>query len=318
MAQAATRLVMPLFQMGLFEDPYVDAAAADAIVGSAEHGRVAARAQRDSVVLLQNARAGHPRTRRGAGQGRAVLPMRPGATVYVLGDIDAAAVRRAGYTVVDGNAAQRPSAAGADYVLVDLTAKNVGTDRYRSKDPATGLDPRRSNPSVLPGVKGLDGASPYGAADACVSYGAAQCTDDGLRFGGSFPWESGTLDFSGMSKAASWQVTPSLDLVQQVMKEIGDPRKVVLNVYFRQPYVLDEASGLRDAGAILANFGADDEALLDVLSGASKPRGRMPFALAGTRAAIDQQRSDTPGYSETQDGDLFSYGHGLRYRPRSH
>ena len=306
-ALAATRLVTPLFQMGLFEDPYVDAQAADGIVGSKEHAKVAARVQRASAVLLKNAP--------GSG-GKATLPMRKGATVYVLGEVDTAAVAAAGYTVVDGNAQDRPSAAGADYVLVDLTAKNTGSEVYKSNDPATGLNPEHINPSVIPGIAGLDGRSPYGAADACVARGADQCTDDGLRFGGSFPWETGLLDFTGMSSAKSWQITPGLDVVQQVMKEVGDPNKVVLNVYFRQPFVLDEASGLRDAGAILANFGADDAALLDVLSGKAKPRGRMPFALAGTREAVAQQRSDTPGYSETDDGELFGYGHGLTYGRR--
>ena len=32
----------------------------------------------------------------------------------------------------------------------------------------------------------------------------------------------------------------------------------MLHVYFRQPFVLDEASGLRDAGAIVAGFGISD------------------------------------------------------------
>jgi beta-glucosidase len=132
-------------------------------------------------------------------------------------------------------------------------------------------------------------------------------------FGGSFPWEAGILDFTGMSQSESWQITPSLDTIRQVMEEVGDPNKVVLHVYFRQPFVLDEASGLRDAGAIVAGFGISDTALLDVLSGRFAPQGRMPFALAGTRRAIQEQYSDLSGYKETTDGELFSFGHGLTY-----
>jgi beta-glucosidase len=88
---------------------------------------------------------------------------------------------------------------------------------------------------------------------------------------------------------------------------------VVLHVYFRQPFVLDEASGLRDAGAIVAGFGMSDRALLDVLSGRVAPQGRMPFALAGTRRAAEEQYSDLPGYRETTDGELFPFGHGSAY-----
>ncbi|MFP5346340.1 MAG: glycoside hydrolase family 3 C-terminal domain-containing protein, partial [Actinomycetes bacterium] len=89
--------------------------------------------------------------------------------------------------------------------------------------------------------------------------------------------------------------------------------KVVLHVYFRQPFVLDAESGLQDAGAIVAGFGITDEALLDVLSGRFNPQGRMPFALAGTRRAIEEQKPDLPGYDETTDGALFPFGLGLSY-----
>jgi beta-glucosidase len=77
--------------------------------------------------------------------------------------------------------------------------------------------------------------------------------------------------------------------------------------------VLDEASGLLDAGAIVAGFGMSDRALLDVLSGRVAPQGRMPFALAGTRRAVEEQYSDLPGYRETTDGELFPFGHGSAY-----
>jgi beta-glucosidase len=39
----------------------------------------------------------------------------------------------------------------------------------------------------------------------------------------------------------------------------------------------------------------------------------MPFALPATRAAGEQQNSDTPGYAETEDGALYEYGFGLTY-----
>ncbi|MFK5646252.1 glycoside hydrolase family 3 N-terminal domain-containing protein [Ornithinimicrobium sp. LYQ121] len=306
---AAQRLLAPMFQMGLFENPYVDPAVAATTVGSVEHTEVGLDLQRRSAVLLQNQddEADDP-----------VLPMKAGSKVYVLGNVDAATVSQAGYEVIDGNVAAgqpRPSAAGADYVVVRLTSRTVSTNTYVSDNTSSGLDTAHLNPSVLEGVLGLDGQSPYGAADACVAYDAANCTDNGLRFGGSFPWESSILDFTGMEAAESWQPTPSLDVIKQVTEEVGDPTKVVLNVYFRQPFVLDEASGLQDAGAILATFGQSDAALVDVLSGDVAPQGRMPFALAGTRQAIEQQNSDTPGYDETTDGALFPFGHGLTYAP---
>ena len=300
---AAERLLAPLFEMGLFEDPYVDPAVATATVGSDENRATALDLQRKSTVLLQNQEVA----------GDSVLPLDGGETVYVLGNVDAAQVAAAGYEVINGNdPAEQRTAADADVALVSMTARNVNTGSYASNNPATGLNPEHINPSVIEGIEGLDGQSTYGASDACVVNGGGACTDSGLRFGGSFPWESSIIDFTGMTDADSWEVTPSLDKVQQVMAEVG-AENTVLDIYFRQPWVLDEASGLRDAGAILANFGNSTAALMDVVSGEFNPQGRMPFALAGTREAIIQQNSDTPGYDETDDGALYPFGFGLSY-----
>ncbi|NMR18662.1 glycoside hydrolase family 3 N-terminal domain-containing protein [Cellulomonas fimi] len=306
--RAAERLLTPMFQMGLFDDPYVDEDVATATVGNEANRAVGMDVQRKSLVLLQN-----EETPEGA-----TLPIPDGSSVYLLGDFNEETVAEYGYDLTNGNTedpAARPSAAGYDRVVISITAgvNRAVTRTYASDDPATGLNPEYTNPIVLDGVAGLDGQSPYGEADACVSYGAEECTDDRLGFGGSFPWETSMLDFTGMAESQSWQITPSLDTIKQVMAEADDPSKVVLHVYFRQPYVLDEASGLRDAGAIVAGFGVSDTALFDVLSGKVAPQGRMPFALAGTRKAIEEQYSDLPGYDETTDGALFPFGHGLTY-----
>ena len=300
---AAERLLAPMFEMGLFEDPYVDPEVATATVGSDENRAVALDLQRKSTVLLQNREV----------DGDSLLPLQGGETVYVLGNVDPDEVAAAGYDVIDGNdPAEQRTAADADVALVSMTARNVNTGTYASNSPATGLNPEHVNPSVIEGFDGLDGQSLFGESDACVIDGGGACTDNGLRFGGSFPWETSLIDFSGMADAESWEVTPSLDTVQQVMAEVG-AENTVLDVYFRQPFVLDEASGLRDAGAILANFGNGTAALMDIVSGEFNPQGRMPFALAGTRAAIIQQNSDTPGYDETDDGALYPFGFGLSY-----
>lgn len=302
--EAAGRLLTPLFQMGLFENPYVDAQAAGETVGKAENREVALAVQRKSIVLLQNEND--------------LLPLVDGATVYLLGEFDMDAVASYGYTVINGNEADNApgtgAAAAADYTIINVTASTDRsvTSTYASNNPATGLNEDYINPVVFPDILGLDGMSPYGAADACVAYGAAACTDSRLIYGGSLPWEAGDISFSRMGQAASWKITPSLETIRTAMDEAG-AQKVVLHIYFRQPYVLDEASGLRDAGAIVAGFGVSDPALFDVLSGKFNPQGKMPFALAGTIEAIEEQFSDLPGYEETTDGALFEFGYGLSY-----
>jgi beta-glucosidase len=129
-------------------------------------------------------------------------------------------------------------------------------------------------------------------------------------FGGALPDELDFLAFSDMVGKKSWQVTPSPSDIQATMKEIG-AANTVLAIYFRQPYVLDEASGLKGAGAIVGLFGADDAAVMDVLTGKFKPIGKLPFALANSAAAIARKASDAPGYPP--EDTLFPFGFGLTY-----
>ena len=131
-----------------------------------------------------------------------------------------------------------------------------------------------------------------------------------LTFGGANQDELNLLSFSDMAKAKSWKVSPSVEDIQAVMREVG-PAKTVLAIYFRQPYVLDEASGFRSAGAILATFGVRDAAIMDVLTGRFKLTGKLPFALAANAQAVVRQASDAPGYDRADT--LFPFGFGLRY-----
>ena len=97
------------------------------------------------------------------------------------------------------------------------------------------------------------------------------------------------------------------------MNEVGDPKKVVLDVYFRQPFVLDAASGLRDAGAIVAGFGISDTRPDGRAVRAVRPAG--PAALRSGRDPRGDRGAEhrPPGYDETKDGALFPFGFGLTY-----
>jgi beta-glucosidase len=138
-----------------------------------------------------------------------------------------------------------------------------------------------------------------------------------LVFGGAFPWEANNLSFTTMAASKSWRISPSLADIQAVMNEVGAD-KVVLSINFRQPYVLDDASGLKNAGALMASFGVSNTALLDVLTGkvlatgaAFKPQGRLPYALANNLQAVIDNQPDAPGYPAADT--LYPFGFGLTY-----
>lgn len=305
--EAAGRLLKEQFQLGLFENPYVDETQATGIIGKDEHRATAIDIQRKSIVLLQNQEIT---------SGVRALPLKAGATVYIMGDFTKANVEKYGYTVTDGNVlvnGVRPVASGHDYALISVSAlvNRAVASTYKSDDPATGLNNNHLKPTkaMQPYNK------PYGAEDRCVATDAyadavKTCLDNGLIFGGVFPWEANNLSFSAMVASQSWQIKPSLADIQAVMSEVG-PKNTILHIYFRHPFVLDDSSGLKNAGAIVAGFGVSDTALLDVLSGKFKPQGKMPFALASNLQAVINNRSDMPGYAPNDT--LFPFGFGLSY-----
>lgn len=297
--EAAGRLLTEQFALGLFENAYVDADAASRVIGNDDHQALAAEVQRQSVVLLQN---------------DGLLPLAEGAGVYVM-NAAPDVVEAAGLTVTNGSTeAARPSAAGHDAAVIRVSVTNTGTSAYRTNDPASGANPDLLNPAT---------GQVWGAEDPCniAPDVNPSCSDDGylggpqspamgLFFGGPLPWEGDALSFTTMAAAQSWDIFPTLDTIQAVMAEIG-PERTVIAIDFRNPYVLDAESGLRDAGALVATFGVSDAALFDVLTGGFAPVGRMPFALAENLDAVINNAPDAPGYPQADT--LFPFGHGLTY-----
>ena len=63
--------------------------------------------------------------------------------------------------------------------------------------------------------------------------------------------------------------------------------------------------------ALVGEFGASDDAVLDVLTGKALPEGRLPFELPSSMAAVEAQQPDAPHDSEKP---LYPIFFGLRYR----
>ena len=302
--EAVRRLLKEQFALGLFENPYVDASKASSVVGAAASVAKAEEIQKKSIVLLNNELLNNKK----------VLPVVGPKKVYTIG-MDKATVESYGYTVTDGNyssTVQRPSATGNNVALIRVLVRDA-TASYASTDPKTGANPAYINPLT---------GKVWGAEDQCVLYPAlypapAECVEgpginNALLFGGALPWDIGDISFSGMAtQTQSRTMYPSLADIQAVAKEIGGWDKVVLSIYFRAPYVLDDASGLKNAGAIMATFGVNDKAMMEIVSGNFTPQGKLPFALPKTQQAVYDQRSDFPGYDETADGALYKFGDGM-------
>jgi beta-glucosidase len=104
----------------------------------------------------------------------------------------------------------------------------------------------------------------------------------------------GDLDFKGEEKKKI------LDLLDKV--------PTIVNIYLDRPAVIPEIA--EKSAGLIANFGATDEALLEVVFGKHNPEGKLPIELPSSMEAVSNQKEDVPYDSENP---LFPFGFGLRY-----
>ena len=219
--EAVARILLTKFQLGLFENPYVNVLAVGGAVGTVEQVSLGRRTQAQSMVLLENKNQ--------------LLPLASGKRVFLHG-VDSAAAVRAGFTVA-------------------ATAEEADVAVIRTATPHQVLHPG-------------------------FFFGARQ--------------HEGDLDFKA----------DHADL--QLLQKLKIP--AVVAIYLDRPAILTNIVPL--AGAILANFGATDDALFDALAGRVAPQGKLPFELPRSMDAVRRQRSDTAHDSADP---LYKLSAGKRY-----
>lgn len=219
---SVARIMTAKFQLGLFDNPYVDPAAAENVLGQAEFAQRADLAQRSAQVLLKN-------------DGNLLPLAGAGRRVYLFG-VDPHAARRAGLEPVD-------SPAQADFAII------------RSETPSEMLHPH--------------------------------------HFFGS-RYKEGRLDFRPGD--------PAYDALIAAKRDVP----TVLAIFLDRAAVL---TGIADsADVILANFGASDAAVLDVIVGKAAAHGRLPFELPSSMEEVRRQR---PGAPDDTPAPLFPRGAGI-------
>jgi beta-glucosidase len=107
-------------------------------------------------------------------------------------------------------------------------------------------------------------------------------------------FSAGDLDFKEKEKA-------------EILK-ILNTRPTVVDIYIDRPAVIPEIAAA--AKGLIGNFGVSDEAFLEVLFGAYKPEGHLPFELPSSMEAVRNQKEDLPYDSKDP---LYKFGYGLSY-----
>ena len=90
----------------------------------------------------------------------------------------------------------------------------------------------------------------------------------------------------------------SLEFAPEVadrLRTLSEHAPVILAVHLERPAILEPL--LPHCAAVIAEFGASDAALLEVLTGVTRAEGALPFDIPRTAEAILTARSDVPGDS---------------------
>ena len=288
--ESAVRLLKNIFRTGLFENPYLDPGASKSIVGNAEYMKAGYDAQLKSMVLLKNKKM--------------ILPLQKNKTVYVPKKFTPAGRNFLGMETPEKldypmnmnivkkyfNVTDNPDE--ADYAMVFISSPNSGNG-YNSADVKAG------------GNGYLPISLQYG------EYTATDARDPSIAGGDKF--ESFTnRTYKGKSVKAI-NITDLSMVTETYAKMKGKP--VIVSVNMSNPMVFSEFEKMADV--IVVNFGVQDQAILDILTGKAEPSGLLPLQMPDNMQTVEKQFEDVPHdmhcYKDSE-GHVYDFGFGLNWK----
>ncbi|MGZ8515879.1 MAG: glycoside hydrolase family 3 N-terminal domain-containing protein [Chitinophagaceae bacterium] len=288
--ESAVRLLGNIFRTGLFENPYTNPELAKSTVGKAEFMKSGYEAQLKSMVLLKNKDK--------------VLPLQKNKTVYVPKKFTPAGRNFLGMETpekldypVNMNLVKKyftvtDDPEQADYALVFISSPNSGLG-YSKEDAKSG------------GNGYLPISLQYG------EYKATGARDPSLAGGDKFESFSNRTYRDKSVKAIN--ITDLNMVTETYSKMRGKP--VIVSVNMSNPMVFSEFE--KEAKAILVNFGVQDQAILDMLTGNAEPSGLLPLQMPANMHEVETQKEDVPHdmqcYKDSE-GHVYDFGYGLNWK----
>ncbi|MGZ8559629.1 MAG: glycoside hydrolase family 3 protein [Chitinophagaceae bacterium] len=288
--QSAVRLLKNIFRTGLFENPYVDPGITKKTVGRAEYMKAGYDAQLKSMVLLKNKNN--------------ALPLQKNKKVYVPRKFTPAGRNFLGmetpekfdypvsleivkkYFTVTENPGE------ADYALVFINSPNSGLG-YNKEDVKAG------------GNGYLPISLQYG------EYTATEARDPSIAGGDKFETFTNRSYKGKTIKAIN--ITDLAMVTDTYTKMKGKP--VVVSVNMSNPMVFSEFE--KEANAILVNFGVQDQAILEMLTGHAEPSGLLPMQMPADMQTVETQKEDVPHdmkCHKDSEGHVYDFGYGLNWK----
>jgi len=286
---SATRLLRNIFRTGLFENAYLDPQSTERIVGNPEYMKAGYDAQLKSMVLLKNANAALPLTE----HLKVYIPQRfiPASTNWFGRSTPERWVDAFSKEIVSKYFELVETAEEADFALLGIESPNGGS----------GYDPGDVE-------KGGNGYIPIS-----LQYGSykAEFARETSLAGGSPLEDFSNRSYKNKTVTANNQV--DRDLVLKTRKEMGD-KPVIAVVHVSKPMVFSEFE--KEADAILVHMGVQDQAVLDLLSGAVEPSGLLPFQMPADMKTVEEQKEDVPRdmtpYIDSE-GNVYDFAYGLNW-----
>jgi beta-glucosidase len=286
---SATRLLRNIFRVGLFENAYLDPAATEEIVGNPDYMKAGYDAQLKSVVMLKNSSESLPIPERS----KVYLPQRyiPAASNWFGRSTPERWVDAFNPEIASKYFELVESAEEADFALVGIQSPNggVGYDAADLEKGANGYVPITLQ------------YGPYKAEHARE-----------ISLAGGSPFE----DFTNRSykdKTNTASNLPDLALVVKTKQEMGD-KAVIVVVHVSKPMVFSEIESAADA--ILVHMGVQDQALMDLITGAAEPSGLLPFQMPADMQTVEEQFEDVARDMECYtdaDGNTYNFAFGLNW-----
>ena len=289
--QSARRLLLNVFRVGLFENPYLDPAESQKTVGNPEFMKAGYEAQLKSIVMLKN-------------HANQTLPVKEKKKVYVP---------KRHFPAIPGlwgGISEEKTVEPIDLALVGKyfeVVKEPGEADFAIcliEEPSAGF-----GYSTADVKSGGNGYVPYSLQydDYTADYARS------VSIAGGDPMEKFTnRSFKG--KTVKTYNRDDMLLVRNTKKEMGE-KPVIVVLETGRPVVLSEIEPFADA--ILVSFNVQHQALLDIISGKAEPSALLPMQMPADMKTVEEQLEDVPRdmrcYQDA-DGHAYDFAFGMNWQ----
>lgn len=323
--QSATRLLRNIFQLGLFENPYLDVEKTAREVGNAEDLRRGFEAQLKSIVMLKNKNGVIHAANNSNVKPTVYIPMvyRDSIEVKVFNSYTPAS-----WTLpVDINIAQ-------EYfnVVTDTVGNLTGKDKD-GKPMALPADIQRLSPEkisqcdmVLAVInnpipvgnqfEGIGYDKDAGYIPISLQYGKYVADSPAVRRQ-SIAGDSGeNRSYFGKTAQIVNPMDPeSVNYSRECLNKLGKNIPVVTLIHSDKPQVFGEIEPNSDA--ILVGYGVSDRAYFEIVTGKFEPQGLLPMQQPRDMITVEEQKEDVPRdmicYTDSE-GNIYDFAFGLNWR----